>query len=40
MYGLFVDIVRRKYKIKIVLNNVINLVYDEEFFVFKKVCYL
>lgn len=37
MYGLFIDIVRRRYRIKIVLNNGINFVYDEDFFVFKKV---
>ncbi|XP_078345046.1 1-phosphatidylinositol 4,5-bisphosphate phosphodiesterase beta-1-like isoform X1 [Oculina patagonica] len=37
MYGLPADTVRRKYKTKIVPNNTINPVYDEEPFVFKKV---
>ena len=37
MYGLPADTVRRKYKTKIVPNNAINPVYDEEPFVFKKV---
>ena len=40
MYGLPADTVRRKYKTKIVPNNAINPVYDEEAFVFKKVCHL
>lgn len=40
MYGLPADTVRRKYKTKIVPNNAINPVYDEEPFVFKKVCHL
>ena len=39
MYGLPADTVRRKYKTKIVPNNTINPVYDEEPFVFKKVNY-
>ena len=39
MYGLPADTVRRKYKTKIVPNNSINPVYDEEPFVFKKVSY-
>ena len=37
MYGLPADTVRRKYKTKVVANNTINPVYDEEPFVFKKV---
>ena len=40
MFGLPADTVRRKYKTKIVPNNAINPVYDEEPFVFKKVCHL
>lgn len=40
MYGLPADTVRRKYKTKIVPNNAINPVYDEEPFVFKKVSHL
>ena len=41
MYGLPADTVRRKYKTKVVPNNGINPVYDEEPFEFKKVgnCY-
>ncbi|XP_046389160.1 1-phosphatidylinositol 4,5-bisphosphate phosphodiesterase classes I and II [Ischnura elegans] len=37
MYGLPADTVRKKFKTKIVPNNGINPVYDEEPFVFKKV---
>ncbi|XP_015748806.1 PREDICTED: 1-phosphatidylinositol 4,5-bisphosphate phosphodiesterase beta-1-like, partial [Acropora digitifera] len=37
MYGLPADSVRRKYKTKVVPNNTINPVYDEEPFEFKKV---
>ncbi|KAG8225967.1 hypothetical protein J437_LFUL006196 [Ladona fulva] len=37
MYGLPTDTVRRKFRTKIVPNNGINPVYDEEPFVFKKV---
>jgi len=37
MYGLPADTIRKKYKTKIVPNNAINPVYDEEPFVFKKV---
>ena len=37
MYGLPADTVRRKYKTKVVPNNTINPVYDEEAFEFKKV---
>lgn len=37
MYGLPADTVRKKFKTKIVQNNGINPVYDEEPFVFKKV---
>lgn len=37
MYGLPADTVRKKFKTKIVLNNGINPVYDEEPFIFKKV---
>ncbi|XP_074102173.1 phospholipase C at 21C isoform X2 [Cotesia typhae] len=37
MYGLPADTVRKKFKTKIVPNNGINPIYDEEPFVFKKV---
>lgn len=37
MYGLPADTVRKKFKTKIVANNCINPVWDEETFVFKKV---
>lgn len=37
MYGLPADTVRKKFKTKIIQNNGINPVYDEEPFVFKKV---
>lgn len=37
MYGLPADTVRKKFRTKIVPNNSINPVYDEEPFVFKKV---
>ena len=37
MYGLPADTVRRRYKTKVVPNNTINPVYDEEPFLFKKV---
>ena len=37
MYGLPADTVRKKFRTKIVPNNGINPVYDEEPFVFKKV---
>ena len=40
MYGLPTDTVRKKYKTKVVMNNGINPVYDEDPFVFKKVCLL
>ena len=39
MYGLPADTVRRKFKTKVVPNNGINPVYDEEAFTFKKVWY-
>lgn len=38
MYGLPADTVRKQFKTKIVPNNGINPVYDEEPFVFNKVC--
>lgn len=38
MYGLPADTVRKKFKTKIVPNNCINPVWDEDPFVFKKVC--
>lgn len=37
MFGLPADTVRRKYKTKVIPNNSINPVYEEEPFVFKKV---
>lgn len=37
MYGLPADTVRKKFRTKIVPNNGINPVYDEEPFIFKKV---
>lgn len=37
MYGLPADTVRKKFRTKIVPNNAINPVFDEEPFVFKKV---
>lgn len=37
MYGLPADTVRKKFRTKIVPNNSINPIYDEEPFVFKKV---
>lgn len=37
MYGLPADTVRKKFRTKIVPNNSINPVFDEEPFVFKKV---
>lgn len=37
MYGLPADTVRKKFRTKIVPNNGINPIYDEEPFVFKKV---
>lgn len=37
MYGLPADTVRKRFKTKVVPNNGINPVYDEEPFVFKKV---
>lgn len=37
MYGLPADTVRKKFRTKIVQNNGINPIYDEEPFVFKKV---
>ena len=39
MFGLPADTVRRKFKTKVVPNNAINPVYDEEPFEFKKVQY-
>lgn len=39
MYGLPADTVRKKFRTKIVRDNGINPVYDEEPFVFKKVLY-
>lgn len=38
MYGLPADTVRRKFRTRIVPNNAINPQYNEEPFVFKKVC--
>lgn len=38
MYGLPADTVRKKFRTKIVSNNGMNPVFDEEPFVFKKVC--
>lgn len=38
MYGLPADTVRRKFRTKVVQNNGINPQYDEEPYVFKKVC--
>lgn len=38
MYGLPADTVRRRFRTKTVPNNGINPIYDEEPFVFKKVC--
>jgi len=37
MFGLPSDTVRRKFRTKVVQNNAINPVYDEEPFVFHKV---
>lgn len=37
MFGLPADTVRKKFRTKVVQNNGINPVYDEEPFVFKKV---
>lgn len=37
MYGLPTDTVRKKYKTRVVMNNGINPVYDDDPFVFKKV---
>jgi phosphatidylinositol phospholipase C beta len=38
MYGLPADTVRKKFRTRIVPANGINPTYDEEPFVFKKVC--
>lgn len=40
MYGLPADTVRKRFRTKVVQNNGINPQYDEEPFVFKKVCIL
>lgn len=37
MFGLPADTVRRKFRTKVVPNNAVNPVYDEQPFVFKKV---
>lgn len=37
MYGFFIDILRKKYKIKFVLNNGMDLVYEEDLFEFRRV---
>ena len=37
MFGLPADTVRRKFRTKVVQNNGLNPIYDEEPFVFKKV---
>lgn len=39
MYGLPADTVRRRFRTRTVPANGINPVYNEEPFVFKKVCY-
>lgn len=38
MFGLPADTVRKKFRTKVVPNNGINPVYDEEPFIFRKVC--
>lgn len=38
MYGLPADTVRKKFRTKVIQNNGINPSYDDEPFVFKKVC--
>lgn len=37
MYGFLIDTLRKKYKIKYVLNNGMDFVYEEEEFVFRRV---
>lgn len=37
MYGLVIDIIRKEMRIKVVLVNGFNFVYNEEKFVFRKV---
>ena len=37
MYGLPADTVRRRFKTRVIPNNAINPVWDDETFVFKKV---
>ena len=40
MYGLPTDTIRREFRTRVVPNNGLNPVYNEESFVFRKVCTL